>query len=218
MPTHLAILLALVFAKDILFTPQLAQAASTNKAKILTQKNVPKQFSAANEFRIHSMALRALMLELYQCNPETLGKNTGVSKEEYVQWVFEGPFDWKFDAIRYAQSTEALTLSFNAEYQGDHVLPFITGLYTMLLQAYGGENEFTFTESINPQKLTIAAKNIEISTAKLLTLNQNNSSPYLNDNCNKHVKRALDDISKHIDADYRRIAKNVPSTTRINPF
>lgn len=211
-------LLALVFAKVILFTPELTLAASINKTKNLTDIGVQKQFSAANEFSTHSTALRDLMLELYQCNPETLGMNTRVSKEEYVQWVFEGPFDWKFDAIRNVQSTEALTLSFSAEYQGDRVLPFITGLYTMLLQAYGGKNEFTFTESSNPQKMSIALQNIEISTAKFLKLKQGNSNPYLNENCNNNVKRMLDDISKHIDADCRRVAKNTASTTRINPL
>jgi len=202
-----------------LLTPQLSLAASSIQAKPTSQKNSPKQFSAADAFSIQSASLRSLMLELYECQPQSLQKSTKVSKEEFVQWVFEGPFSWKFDAIKNTQTIEALTLSFNEEYQGDRVLPLITGLYTMLLQAYGGKNEYTFTETINPQKLAIAAQNIEISTAKLLSVKHDNNEPLLSENCNKNVKRMLNDISIHMVADGLRLAKEALSTThRINSF
>lgn len=211
-------LLAFAVSSAWLITPQLTLAASSIQTKTASQENAPKQFSAADAFSIQSARLRTLMLELYECKPQALQKSTKVSKEEFIQWVFEGPFSWKFDAIKNTQTIEALNLSFNAEYQGDRVLPLITGLYTMLLQAYGGKNEFTFTETINPQKLTIAAQNIEITAAKLLSVKQDNNQLHLSDHCNKNVKRMLTDISKHIDADVRRIAKEAPSIPRINPF
>lgn len=211
-------LLAFAVTSTWLITLQLTLAASSIQAKTASQENAPKQFSAADAFSIQSASLRTLMLELYECQPQALQKSTKVSKEEFIQWVFEGPFSWKFDAIKNTQTIEALNLSFNADYQGDRVLPLITGLYTMLLQAYGGKNEFTFTETINPQKLTIAGQNIEITVAKLLSVKQDNNEFHLSDNCNKNVKRMLNDISKHIDADDRRIAKEAPSTPRINPF
>ncbi|MFA7349335.1 MAG: hypothetical protein WC009_01125 [Methylotenera sp.] len=201
-----------------LLTPQLSLAAPSIQVKSTSQKNAPKQFNAADAFSLQSANLRTLMLELYECNPQALQKSTTVSKAEFVQWVFEGPFGWQFDAIKNTQTIEALNLSFNAEYQGDRVLPLITGLYTMLLQAYGGKNEFTFTETINPQKLTIAVQNVEITSAKLLSIKQDNNELHLSDNCNKNVKRMLNDISKHIDADARGIAKEASSTPRINPF
>jgi hypothetical protein len=212
------ILLAFAVVSTWFLTPQLSLAASSIQAKTTSQKNAPKQFSAADAFSVQSANLRTLMLDLYECNPQALQKSTKVSKEEFVQWVFEGPFGWQFDAIRNMQSIDALTISFSTTYQSDRVLPLITGLYTMLLQSYGGKNEFTFDETINLQKLTIAAQNIEITAAKLFSVKQDNNELHLTDNCNKNIKRMLNDISKHIDADARRIAKEAPSTPRINPF
>src|SRR5690606_24303139 len=103
------------------------------------------------------------MLELYRLNPGELRKSTQVSAEEYIQWVFEGPFGWKFDAIRGLQGVDALELVYSAEYQGDRVLPLIAGLHTMLVRAYGGETEFRFPRSADVQDLYIAAHNIDLA-------------------------------------------------------
>ncbi|MDO9366442.1 MAG: hypothetical protein Q8K83_06260 [Methylotenera sp.] len=216
--TRSLILLAFAVVSTWFLTPQLSLAASSIQAKTTSQKNAPEQFSAADAFSIQSANLRTLMLDLYECNPQALQKSTKVSKEEFVQWVFEGPFGWQFDAIRNMQSTDALTLSFSTAYRSDRVLPLITGLYTMLLQAYGGKNEFTFTEVINPQKMTIAMQNVEISAIKLLRAKQENGEPYLSEECNANVQRIFNNISKHINADASRIAKKALSTSRINPF
>jgi hypothetical protein len=199
-------------------TSQLSLAAPSIQVKSTSQKNAPKQFNAADAFSLQSANLRTLMLELYECNPQALQKSTTVSKEEFVQWVFEGPFGWQFDAIKKTKTIEALNLSFNAEYQGDRVLPLITGLYTMLLHAYGGENEFTFNKTIDLKELTIAAQNVEISSAKLFNLKHDNNEPKLSDKCNKNVTHVFNDLSKHILILHRKIAKAPPPTPQINPF
>ncbi|MDO9282014.1 MAG: hypothetical protein Q7T88_06500 [Methylotenera sp.] len=218
MLTRFLMLFALAGICTYFITPQLSIAASSIKTKTTSQKNAPKQFSTTDEFSIQSANLRTLMLELYECNPQALQKSTSVSKDEFVQWVFEGPFSWKFDAIKNSQSTEALTLSFNEKYQGDRVLPLITGLYTMLLHAYGGENEFTFNKTIDLKELTIAAQNVEISSAKLFNLKHDNNEPKLSDKCNKNVTHVFNDLSKHILILHRKIAKAPPPTPQINPF
>jgi ABC-type uncharacterized transport system permease subunit len=201
-----------VIASACVFTPHLTFAANANKTKILT-----KEFNAKETFSLHSSDLRTLMLALYECQPQALQKSTKVSKEEFVQWVFEGPFGWQFDAIKNTKSIEALKLSFSQEYQGDRVLPLITGLYTMLLQAYGGKNEYTF-EAANPQKLTIATQNIDISAAKLLSAEQEKSVAEVNENCRTNIKQILNRIAQRTEADARGISSYTPTGNRLNPF
>lgn len=124
--------------------------------------------TASTAVELHSNALRNIMRTLYLYNPEELKKSTTVSAEEMVQWTFEGPFNWKFDAIRKLQGTKALELGFDQSYRGDRILPLVTGVQTMLIKAYGGETEFRFTAEPNPEYLHRAALNIE-HTLHLLT-------------------------------------------------
>ena len=202
-------LILIVIALPCIFTPQLTFAASTNQTKPSS-----KAFNAKDAFDLHSTELRKLMLAFYECQPQSLQKNTKVSKEEFVQWVFEGPFGWKFDSIKNTQSIEALTLSFSQEYQGDRVLPLITGLYTMLLQAYGGKNEYTF-EAANPQKLNIAAQNINIIMAKLLNVKHENNETNANQNCHPQI---LSLIANRVNADAKKLDQSSQTGQKLKPF
>lgn len=199
--------LVFVSTSTLLMQPQLSLAAAKIQTKPVSQKIVLKPFSAEDEFSVHSTNLRTLMLELYECQPHALQKSTKVSKEEFVQWVFEGPFGWKFDSIKNAQSIEALTLAFRQEYEGDRILPLITGLYTMTLLAYGGKNEFTFTETIKPNNIIIAARNVEVSTTKLHNIQNESGELYLNERCIANTQQKLDVIKNKFFEDYRAITK-----------
>lgn len=180
---------------------------TTIQAKSAIQQSVPKPFNAEEAFSVQSAYLRNLMLDFYECQPESLLKNTKVSKEEFVQWVFEGPFNWKFEAINRRQGIAALMLSFNTEYQGDRVLPLITGLYTALLKAYGGKNEYTFITPVNPhQQLIIAAHNVALSATKLQGMDKENVGMYQSANCADKIQRHLDLVQYQLLADYRILA------------
>ncbi|CAG0997908.1 hypothetical protein MTYP_02674 [Methylophilaceae bacterium] len=160
----------------LLLVPCLVFAAGSDKPSyspitgtgtdILAAKNLVIQ-TAQEEMHAHSDDLRAVMQAFYRHNPGELRKSTSVSAEEMVQWVFEGPFGWKFESIRRVRKTDALNLCLSPEFQGDRVLALITGLQTMLISAYGGETEFHFPHPINPQYLYLAARNIEITLRKL---------------------------------------------------
>jgi hypothetical protein len=150
--------------------------------------------SPRDEIQVHSSNLRQLMLELYRLNPDELRKSTQVSAEEYIQWVFEGPFGWKFDAIRGLQGVDALELVYSAEYQGDRVLPLIAGLHTMLVRAYGGETEYRFPRPVNVQDLYIAAHNIDLAAWKLFNARDVNMKPYLNLQMDAEAKQAVDSM------------------------
>ncbi|MDP3609976.1 MAG: hypothetical protein Q8R74_12950 [Methylophilus sp.] len=133
------------------------------------------------ELAENTLSLKTLMLKLYKRNPHELAKSTSDSPEKMVAWVFEGELQhhWQFKAIQNKQGTEAIYLSFNPEYQGDRVLPFIVGLQTMLEKAHGSKKEFYFIDSIHPQSLYNVARNVEIAAWKLSTSRKPTGELYL---------------------------------------
>ncbi len=121
------------------------------------------------ELNENMQSLRRLMVKLYKRNPHELAKSTADPIEKMVDWVFDGELQhhYQFKEIDNKQDTAAIFLSFNTDYQGDRVLPFIVGLQTMLLKAHGNKTAFYLTDSINPQSIYNVARNIEIAAWKL---------------------------------------------------
>ena len=122
---------------------------------------------ADHEIRENIQSLKSLMIKLYKRNPVELRKSTSEDAEKMVNWVFNGNHNWNFEAINNAQGTDAIYLTFNDDYKGDRVLPFIVGIYTMLIKAHGGKKEFYLFDSIDPQLLYNASRNVEIAAWKL---------------------------------------------------
>ena len=122
---------------------------------------------ADHEIRENIQSLKSLMIKLYKRNPVELRKSTSEDAEKMVNWVFNGNHNWNFEAINNAQGTDAIYLTFNDDYKGDRVLPFIVGIYTMLIKAHGGKKEFYLFDSIDPQLLHNASRNVEIAAWKL---------------------------------------------------
>ena len=121
------------------------------------------------------------MLKLYKRNPNQLAKSTTDNAEKMVDWVFEGELQhhWQFKEIDKKQGTDAIFLAFDAQYQGDRVLPFIIGIHTMLLKAHGNKTEFYLTDNIDPQSIYNVARNIEIAAWKLSTARDAHGKLYL---------------------------------------
>lgn len=143
------------------------------------------------EMRENTQSLRLLMIKLYKRNPRELRKSTPDPLEKMVDWVFEGGHGWKFKKINEAQGTEALQLAFNPDYQGDRVLPLIVGLQTMLVKAHGGKTEFYMTDSIDPQSVYNAARNVEIAAWKLSNARDSQGQLYLLTNEMNETERNL---------------------------
>jgi len=122
---------------------------------------------ADHEIRENIQSLRSLMIKLYKRNPVELKKSTSEDAEKMVNWVFNGNHNWNFEAINNIQGNDAIYLAFNEDYKGDRVLPFIVGIYTMLIKAHGGKKEFYLFDSIDPQLLYNASRNVEIAAWKL---------------------------------------------------
>ena len=133
------------------------------------------------ELAENTQSLKSLMLKLYKRNPNQLAKSTTDNAEKMVDWVFEGQLQhhWQFKEIDKKQGTDAIFLAFDAQYQGDRVLPFIVGIHTMLLKAHGNKTEFYLTDNIDPQSIYNVARNIEIAAWKLSTARDAHGKLYL---------------------------------------
>ena len=133
------------------------------------------------ELQENTRSLKNLMLKLYKRNPNQLAKSTTDNAEKMVDWVFESELQhhWQFKEIDNKQGTEAIFLAFDANYQGDRVLPFIVGIQTMLIKAHGNKKEFYLTDNIEPQRIYNVARNIEIAAWKLSTARDANGKLYL---------------------------------------
>jgi len=134
---------------------------------------------ADHEIRENIQSLRTLMIKLYKRNPSELKKSTSDDAEKMVNWVFNGNHNWNFEAINNLQGTDAIYLAFNEEYKGDRVLPFIVGIYTMLIKAHGGKKEFYLFYSVDPQLLYNASRNIETAVWKLSNAKDASGKPFL---------------------------------------
>lgn len=123
------------------------------------------------EYTENASTLRLLMLKLYKRNPAEALKSGLGTPEQIATHVFEhvDEHHWQFDALGGAQDTAAIRLALNAQYSGDRVLALIVGLQSMLFRAHGNKSAFFLTDSLEPQSLYNAARNVEIAVWKLTT-------------------------------------------------
>ena len=131
------------------------------------------------EIRENIESLKVLMLKFYKKNPNQLKKSTSDNAEKMTNWVFNGDHNWKFKKINNAQDIDALNQVFDDNFKGDRVLSLITGLYTMLIKAHGNKKEFYIFDSLDPQKIYNASRNIEIIVWKLTSKKNKEGKPYL---------------------------------------
>ncbi|MBK9160983.1 MAG: hypothetical protein IPM27_05395 [Nitrosomonadales bacterium] len=170
----------------------LAACASTEPAR--NGKSIPRQAdrNSLGQFgktdydhladvamRENTQSLHALMVKLYKRNPRELRKRTTATAEEAAQSVFENTVDWRFGEINGAQGTDAIQQAFRPDFTGDRVLSLIVGMQTMLVKAHGGKSEFYLTDTIEPQNVYNAARNIEIAVWKLSNARDETGQRYL---------------------------------------
>jgi hypothetical protein len=121
------------------------------------------------EYAENESTLRLLMLKMYKRNPAEAQKSGLGSPEQIATYVF-GQVEvhhWHFEALGGAQDTAAIKLALTPQYSGDRVLALVVGIQSMLFRAHGNKSAFFLTDSIEPQNLYNAARNIEIAVWKL---------------------------------------------------
>ena len=111
--------------------------------------------------------LRTLMVKLYKRNPYELYKTGGTDPGKRAAEIFD---DYDFSALvglGGARDIEAMQLAFNPDFIGDRVLALVGGMADMILASYNHQHEFYVIDSLDPQKLYDAARNIEIAVWRL---------------------------------------------------
>jgi len=131
------------------------------------------------EVRENIESLKILALKLYKKNPQELRKTTSDSPEKTISWLFGHKHDWLFTKINNSQDVEALNQVFDNNFKGDRVLSLITGLYTMLLKAHDGKINFDMLDSLDPQLIYNAARNIEVVVWRLSSKRNDLGRPFL---------------------------------------
>ena len=131
------------------------------------------------EIKENTESLRILALKFYKKNPAELRKTTSDSPEVAVNWLFTSQHDWKFKEINDAQGIQALNQVFDENFKGDRVLSLITGLYTMLITAHDNQKEFDMFDSLDPQLIYNAARNVEVIVWRLSTKRKKNGELFL---------------------------------------
>ena len=175
----LCVFLSACAAKPLITGKPIPQRTDRSSASQLVKNDLDRM--ADVELTENSQSLRLLMTKLYKRNPQQLAKSTADPADKMVDWVFDGELQhqFKFKEIDNKQGTDAIFLAFDANYQGDRVLPFIVGLHTMLLKAHGNKKDFYLTDSLDAQNIYNAARNIEIAAWKLSTSRDANGNLYL---------------------------------------
>ena len=131
------------------------------------------------EIKENTESLKILALKFYKRNPVELRKTTSDSPEVTVNWLFTSQHNWKFKEINDAQGIEALNQVFDENFKGDRVLSLITGLYTMLIIAHDNQKEFDMFDSLDPQLIYNAARNVEVIVWRLSTKKKKNGELFL---------------------------------------
>ncbi|QVL46056.1 MAG: hypothetical protein KFB94_02820 [Methylophilaceae bacterium] len=133
------------------------------------------------ELESNTQSLRTLMMKLYKRNPLELAKSNVDSAEKMTASVFDeaAKHQWRFSQLQNKQDVEAIFLAFDPHYQHDRVLAFIVGLQTMLAKAHNNKTSFYLTDTLDPQHIYNAARNIEIAAWKLSNSRDANGNLYL---------------------------------------
>lgn len=113
--------------------------------------------------------LHSLMLKLYLRNPAYWRQPGIASAEEKIKKLYSVSDYIVSHALNNTRSVESIKLAFLPEFSGDRVLAFVFGLRTMLDDAYGGRQEFFMLDTLDPQKLYNAARNLEVAAWLLST-------------------------------------------------
>jgi hypothetical protein len=112
-------------------------------------------------------SLKRLAEKLYRRNPTELKKNGAASLEAAVASIFD-PFNhWHLSARRSLDWEASIRGAFDETYAGDRIDALMKGLLTMVMASYSHKTEIYILDSLDPQKLYNAARNIEIAAWRL---------------------------------------------------
>ncbi len=208
----------------------IARQLSDGKPDEFLQTSVDRMATLGMHDNLQSLYL--LMSKLYLRNPSQWrqsGYPDAVSAAREVRQAIE--LRRPLPALGERRDLDALSYSLSPEFRGDRVGAFIYAIGSMLVTAHGGRTEFYMTNSINPQFVSNAARNIEKATWLLSQRQDANGVLLLFSNeiseeasnlsfaveFGKIVAR-LDLLTQMLDERYRRVALNYAQSLLLMNF
>lgn len=111
--------------------------------------------------------LKRLTIKLYKRNPAELQKNEQHDIDAAVAGIFDPVHHWHLSPRRKLDWLGSINNAFNPDYAGDRVDALMKGLLSMVMLSYGNRTEIYITNSLNPQSMYNAARNMEIAVWRL---------------------------------------------------
>lgn len=110
--------------------------------------------------------LQSLLLladKLYRRNPKQWRKSAATREQalQQVQTALETGQPWP--ALQGQRDVAALSLALSPEFEGDRVAAFVIACADTLVTAHGGRRAFYYLDSIDPQHIHNAARNMEVA-------------------------------------------------------
>ncbi|MGL4272478.1 MAG: hypothetical protein ACRCTO_09320 [Pseudomonas paracarnis] len=166
--TRWPLLLAAVFALCATGCSQqqgrdIARQFSDGKPDEFFQTSVDRMATLGMRENLQSLYL--LMSKLYLRNPSQWrqsGYPDAVTAARQIRQAIENR--QPLPALGDRRDLAALSYSLSPDFRGDRVGAFIYAIGSMLVTAHGGRTQFYVTDSINPQFVSNAARNIEKAT------------------------------------------------------
>ncbi|WLH86989.1 hypothetical protein [Pseudomonas sp. FP2338] len=230
-PLFLAVLLAL-FASGCSQQQgrDIASQFSNGRPDEFFQTSVDRMATLSMRDNLQSLYL--LMSKLYLRNPSQWrqsGYPDAVSAAREIRQAIEQ--QKPLPALGERRDLAALSYSLSPDFKGDRVGAFIYAIGSMLVTAHGGRTQFYMTDSINPQFVSNAARNIEKATWLLSQRQDANGVLLLFSNeiseegsnlsfaveFGKVVAR-LDLLAQMLDERYRRVALNYAQSLLLMNF
>ncbi|MFQ6573866.1 hypothetical protein [Pseudomonas sp. UM16] len=222
----------------ILCTSACSQQQGRDIATQLSQGN-PQELFQTSVDRMATLAMRdnlrslyLLMNKLYQRNPNQWRQSGFVdpaTAERQIRQAIEQRLP--LPQLGERRDLAALSYALSPEFRGDRVGAFIYAIGSMLVTAHGGRTEFFMTDTIDPQFVNNAARNIEKATWMLSQRQDANgvlllfSNEFSEEGANlsfavefgKIVSR-LDLLAQLLDERYRRIGLNYAQSLLLMNF
>lgn len=121
-----------------------------------------------------------LMDKLYRRNPREWRK-AGVSSrqaaEQHIQWAIE--HQQPLSGMGERRDVAALAFALGENFHGDRVGTFIYALGSMLITAHGGRTRFYMTDTLDPNYIHNAARNMEKASWMLANRKDSLGQPWL---------------------------------------
>jgi hypothetical protein len=147
----------------------------------------PSEFFQSHADRMATLGMRnnlnslyRLMDKLYLRNPREWRK-TGLADVQAAKRAVHRAIELDQPLPELGGRTDiaALGYALSAEYQGDRVGAFIYSLSSMLIAAHGGRTEYYLSDSLDPQFIHNAARNIEKASWMLAQRTDAKGKPWL---------------------------------------